>query len=194
MTVHCARSPMTLGKCLWVLAVQVPNFEGGRLHREEMLKWFNYPAQGLTLDVKLAARRPNRLASSLHPFMLRWGQADSGESCIVLQSGPTCSLVAKFSQHSVVTCSTRISCCTLWTRPRRVCANIWCLMSWCPKCIKNNRSYNVSSADLPLDSLCKNLAWCMVTQRTLEDHKTVKIGGWAFAQVWALARDNTVLM
>ena len=45
-----------------------------------------------------------------------------------------------------------------------------------PKVHQNNRSY-VSSADLPLDSLCKNLAWCMVTQRTLENHKTVKIGG-----------------
>ena len=45
---------------------------------------------------------------------------------------------------------------------------------------------HVSSADLLLDSIHKNLAWWVVTQRTLKNHKTVKIGG------WALARDNMV--
>jgi len=52
---------------------------------------------------------------------------------------------------------------------------LWCLMSWHPKC---NRSY-VSSADLPSNSLRKNLAWWAVTRRTSKNHKTVKIGGWA---------------
>ena len=32
--------------------------------------------------------------------VLRRGQPDSGESCIVLQRGPTCSLVAKFPKRS----------------------------------------------------------------------------------------------
>ena len=41
-----------------------------------------------------------------------------------------------------------------------VCANFWCLMSWHPK---RNCSY-VSSADLPSDSICKNLAWWVVTR------------------------------
>ena len=52
---------------------------------------------------------------------IRRGQPDSGESCIKLQSRPTRSLVAKFSQRPVVTCNTRISCCrvrTLRTKPR----------------------------------------------------------------------------
>ena len=53
------------------------------------------------------------------------------------------------------------------------------------KAHQNNRSY-VSSADLPSDSLGKNLAWWAVTQRTSKNHKTVKVGG------WALTRDNTV--
>ena len=35
----------------------------------------------------------------------------------------------------------------------------------------------VSSADLPLDSLRKNLAWWAVTRRTSKNHKTAKIGG-----------------
>ena len=60
-----------------------------------------------------------------------------------------------------------------------------------PKVHQNNCSY-VSSVDLPLDSLRENLAWWVVTQRTLKNHKTVKIGWWALARVWALARDNMV--
>ena len=39
-----------------------------------------------------------------------------------------------------------------------------------PKAHRNNRSY-VSSADLPSDSLHKNLAWWTVVQRTLKNHK-----------------------
>ena len=31
------------------------------------------------------------------------------------------------------------------------------------------------------------------TWKTSKNHKTVKIGGWAFAWEWALAWDNTVL-
>ena len=33
---------------------------------------------------------------------------------------------------------------------------------------------------------------CGFSRRTLKNHKTVKIGGWAVARVWALAWDNTV--
>ena len=51
----------------------------------------------------------------------------------------------------------------------------------------HNHCY-VGSADLPSDSLRKNLAWWAVTRRTLKNHKTVKIWGWALARVWALAR------
>ena len=61
-----------------------------------------------------------------------------------------------------------------------------------PKAHQSHLSY-VSSADLPSDSLRKNLAWWAVTWRTLKNHKTVKIGGWALARVWALAWDNMVM-
>ena len=62
-----------------------------------------------------------------------------------------------------------------------------------PKVHQSNRSY-LSSAYLhiPSDSLRENLAWCAVTRRTVKNHKTIKIGRWALARVWALARDNTV--
>ena len=42
------------------------------------------------------------------------------------------------------------------------------------------------------DSLHKNLAWWLVTQRTSKNHKTVKIGWWALVQRWVLAWNNTV--
>ena len=70
-----------------------------------------------------------------------------------------------------------------------VCLNFYVMV---PKAHQtDNRSY-VSSADLPSDSLRKILAWWAVTKRTSKHHKTVKIGGWVLAWVWALARDNTV--
>ena len=56
-----------------------------------------------------------------------------------------------------------------------------------PKAHQNKRSL----VNLPSDSLCKNLAWWAVTHRNSKNHKTVKIGG-GVAQVWALARDNTL--
>ena len=87
--------------------------------------------KGPTPDAKLAAMGLNGLASSVRQLFVEAG-TDSVESCIVLQSGATCSLVAKFPQHSVVPCSTRISCCrrrTLQTRHGWVCANLWCLIS-----------------------------------------------------------------
>ena len=59
-----------------------------------------------------------------------------------------------------------------------------------PKAHQNNRSY-VSSVDIPSDSLLKNLAWWAVTQRTLKNHETVKIGGRVLVQVWVLAREDS---
>ena len=87
-------------------------------------------------------------------FVLRQGQADSGESCSVLQSGPTRSLVAKFPQHLVITCSMQISCCRgrmLQTRPQTGVCELDVVARKAPQ---NNRSYVfVRSADLPSDSL-----------------------------------------
>ena len=95
-------------------------------------------AQRPTTDAKLAARG-YRIDS-----VLRWGQPGSGESCIVLQSGPTRSLIAKFSQRSVITCSTRISCSrgkTLQTRPQMgVCIPLMPDVV-VPKAYQNNHNY-----------------------------------------------------
>ena len=99
--------------------------------------WLNgstIPMQGPTLEVSCHGTKSTCIVG----LSTIRGQPDSGESFIVLQSGPTRSLVAKFPQHSVVACRTRISCCSLRCERvhGRVCANLWCLMSWRPKCIR----------------------------------------------------------
>ena len=63
-------------------------------------------------------------------------------------------------------------------------------MLWHPK---RNRSY-ASSADLPTDSIRKNFSMVGGYTENLENNKTVKIRGWALDRVWALARDNMVMM
>ena len=61
-----------------------------------------------------------------------------------------------------------------------------------PEAHENYRSYVRELRGSALDSLCKNLAWWVVTHRNSINHKTVKIGGTALAWGWALAQDNTV--
>ena len=144
-------------------------------YTEKLLKWFNYPRARAHPNAKLAVRVYRIVASSA----LHWGQPDSGESCVVLQSWPTRSLVAKFPHRSVIASSMQISCCrerTLWTRPWISVCEFLMPNVVVPEVHQNNHSY-VSSVDLPLDSLRKNLAWWAVTQRALKNHKTQNLGG-----------------
>ena len=149
-------------------------------YTEKVLKWFNYPQARAHPRCEVGSHGAE-LTCIVGSSMLRRGQPDSRESCIMLQSRLTCSLVAKFPQRSVVACKGE----TLRTRPRTgVCEPD----DMAPKA---HQSY-VTSADLPSDSLRKNLAWWVVKLRTLKNHITLKSGGWALAWVWALARNNMV--
>ena len=106
--------------------------------RTNLLKWFNYAHTRAHPGCKVSCHG-TEWTCIVGSFMICWGQPDSGESFIVLQSKPTRSLVAKFPQHSVVTCSARTSCCrgrTLRTRHGQVCVNPWCLMSCRSNCIR----------------------------------------------------------
>ena len=89
-------------------------------YTENSLKWFNYPHARTHPECEVSCHGTEWTCIIGSSVICR-GQSDSGESCIVLQSGPTHSLIAKFPRHSVVACSTQISCCrgrTLQTRPR----------------------------------------------------------------------------
>ena len=155
-------------------------------YTENVLKWFNYPHARAHPGCKVSCHG-TKLTCIVGSSMIRRGQPDSGEGCIVLQSRPTRSLVAKFPQRSLVACSTRNSCCKgkpLRMRPRTGVCEPSMPDVIAPKVHQNN----CSSADLLSDSLHENLAWWAVTRRTLKNHKIVKIGG------WVLARDNTVVL
>ena len=120
-------------------------------YTEKVLKWFNYPRIRAHPGCEVGSHGAE-LTCIIGSSVLRRGQPDSGEGCIVLQSGSTHSLVAKFPQRSVVACSVRISCCkggTLRTKPQTGVCEPDVVAS------KAHESY-VSSVDLPSDSLCKN--------------------------------------
>ena len=83
------------------------------IHERRCLNSSTIPAQGPIPHAKLAARGYRIIASSV----FRQGQPDSGEGCIVLQNGPTCSLLAKF-QSSLAVREFRAAGDRHWTRPR----------------------------------------------------------------------------
>ena len=106
---------------------------GWAVTQKKVLKWFNYPHTRTHPGCEFSCHGAESTCS-VSLSVLHQCQPDSGEGCIMLQSGPTRSLVGKLPQCSVVACSMWISveeCCE-WGR-RRVCVNLWGLMSWCPK-------------------------------------------------------------
>ena len=83
-------------------AAQAPKIEGGWLHGEVAWMVQLTPCKGPPrMRSKLPGCTELSLRASLRP-------ARCGESCIVLQSWPTRSLVAKFPQRSVIPCSKQI--------------------------------------------------------------------------------------
>ena len=127
-------------------------------YTEKVLEWFNYPRARAHSGCEVSCQGvPHRR------FVLHRGQPDSGESCIVLQNWPTRSLVAKFPQRPVITCSMQISCYrerTLWTRLKTgVCEPLM------PDVVASNVQSQLCELSGPSsDSIRKNLAWWAVTQ------------------------------
>ena len=80
-------------------------------YTENMLKWFNYPHTRAHPGCEVSCHGTE--STCIVGLSVIWqGQPDSGESCIVLQTGPTHSLIAKFLQRSVIAYSMQISCCS----------------------------------------------------------------------------------
>ena len=110
--------------------------------------------------------------------VLRPGQPDR-KRCIMLESGPTHSLVAKL-YTSFVVCSTWILC-HKWGYGQ-VCAKHWCWMSWHLKGIRTIAAVH----ELSRPSIS------MVGGYTNDLKKTLNRQNWALVQGWAFAWDNTV--
>ena len=127
-------------------------------YTKKVLKWFNYSHTRAHPGCEFSCHGTESTCI-VGSSVLHQGQPDSGEGCIMLQSRQTRTLVTKLPQRSVVACSTWISVEEHCKRGRkRVCVDLWGLMSWCPKRMRTIAPM-MSSADLPSNSLRKNLAW-----------------------------------
>ena len=110
---------------------------GWAVTQRRCLNGSTIPAQGPTSDAKLAAMGRNRLASSIHPCFIEasptvekavsWYKADWLIASLLSFCRIQLSLaVRKFHAAGEEHCE---------QGNRWVCANLWCLMLWCPKCI-----------------------------------------------------------
>ena len=77
-------------------------------YTEKVLKWLNYLRTRAHPGCEVSCHG-TKSTCIVGSSVLRQGQPDSGEGCIVLQSRLTRSFIAKFPQHSVVACSMQIS-------------------------------------------------------------------------------------
>ena len=138
-------------KLPWVLQLKHQNLRVGG-YTENSLKWFNYPHARAHPGCEVICHG-TEWTCIVGSSVIRRGQSNSEESCIVLQSGPTCSLVAKFRSVQLSLGVREFHAAgeerCKWGH-RRVCANLWCLMS-------------CHSADPLSDSLREKLAWWAVT-------------------------------
>ena len=99
--------------------------------------------------------------------VIRWGQSNSGEGCIMLQSGLTRSLVAKFPFSR---CLQYVNFMLQGKNAVNE-ATDGCVWTFDVRCRVAQRTY------VPSDSLRENLAWWAVTRRTT---KLSKLGGGHF--------------
>ena len=92
-TSRCTNYCIVLGKCPWALAAQAPKIEGGCLHA-----WM--VQLSLHHRWEVSCQGGTELTCIITSSMLRQGQPDSRESCIVLKSRLICILIAKLPQCS----------------------------------------------------------------------------------------------
>ena len=147
--------------------------------------------QAPTQDTKLAARE-YRINLLVALPMLSQGQPDSEKCCIVLESGQTCSLVAKLPQGSLLAiCEFHATNEECYERGYgQVCEKLWCQMWWQPKHIRTIAAMHLSSADL------LSIQFRMVSSymKDLKKPLNSQNWGWALARGWVPAQDNTVLL
>ena len=106
------------------------------------------------------------------------GQPNGRETCIVLESSPTCSFCNVHTQTSY--CNWGMLQ-TSWDH-KRVHAKLCCQMSWCLKRIRMITAIYTSSTDLLSAHYAKNFCKVSPHMEALKKRKHVKIGGWALAQ------------
>ena len=114
------------------------------------------------------------------------GQCGNTESCILQENG----FIARALQRSLfAVCKFRTASEEHCGWGYDQCVQTLLLDVVAPKPHQNDHSYSLCELKLwTFESSCKNFAWWACTQRTLKNHRTIKMEG------WALAQDNTVLL
>ena len=133
---------IVLSKHPWSLAAQAPKLMVGGW-TDKLLEWFSYSG------CKVGCQGVKSTSIIVLP-VLRQGHLDRGESCIMLERGPTCSLTAKLLQCSSLTihefCPANKECSKQgygWVCAKLCCQNLLHLES-----IRMITSMYVSLADL----------------------------------------------
>jgi len=155
-------------------------------YTKNSLKWFNYPRARAHPGCEVSCMGLNGLASSVRPWFVKASPTvEKAVSCYKANRLIASLLSFRSVQSSLAVCEFRAAGeeCYKQGYGQRRCEQTF--DAWCHVAeVHQNYCSYVRSVDLP--SLRKNLAWWVVTWRTLKNHKTVKNGE------WALARDNTV--
>ena len=111
---------------------------GWAVTRRTCLNGSTIPTQGPTPDAKLTAMGLNGLGSSVHPWFV--------EASLTVEKAVLCYKADRLVASLLSFCSVQSSLAVHKFRVAgeehckrghgRVCANLWCLMSCCPKCIR----------------------------------------------------------
>ena len=184
---HCVHLELHFARYLLTVLFRASAHGCSQLKRQKLrvgdcaegLKWFNYPLASAHPGCKVSCQGGTELTCIVSLSVLRRSQPDTYIACCQISTAFSCRLqYANFMLQgkNAVNEATEGVC-----KPDVV----------VPKAHQKNHRY-VSLAELPSDSLCKGLALWMTIRKTSTNNKTLKIGEWALARVWALARDNTV--
>ena len=134
-------------------------------YTKNSLKWFNYPHARAHPDAKLAAMGLNGLAMSVRLWFYKVDLLVA--SLLSFRSVQSSLAVREFRAAGEECCKRGHGL---------VCANLWCQMSWHPKCIRTIAAMCAQQTYLRIH-YGRILAWWAVTRRTLKNNKTVKIAG-----------------
>ena len=121
---------------------------------------------------------PNRLASLVRPCFVKASlTVEKAVLCYKADRLVAALLSFRSIQSSLAVCKFCAAGEEHCERGRwQVCANLWCLILWHPKCIRTIAAMWAQRTYLQI----QNLAWWVVTQRILKNYKLLKLGVGAY--------------
>ena len=183
--------------CTYIVSCKRPWLKnrGWALTQRRCLNSPTVPMQVPTPDPKLIVMTGTTeltriVASAVLPFLGKRGQHGSRESCILLQNRPP--EVSLSSLHSI-RC---LQYANFVLQVKNHCRQgyDWCVQTLLPDVVACLKLIEHSTWTQTVNFRVTIQEFCVVGGYTedLTNHRTVKIGGWALARGWELARDNTI--